>query len=458
MDVEDANVEREIARCGNGVASRASTFETRCYENVLGCEQQIQSSALFRDAELVDSPNEAKTFWLPADACPTTSLELLAKAIFDVHAKGCRQHHTCPAAAKRETGLGGDEILDTTAVAADSPSSCTERGAEWWVQRREEGHHTSLGMPFHWDKDEHMLDLKGEVLCPAVSTVTYLTDVGAPTVVLESRVPDTGAMEDGDIERVFVSYPELLKHLAFDGGFLHGVPEELIRTEDKGEGYGISTDQVEGGGTRNCRRSSTTTSPSVGSPRRKRGRMRVTLLVNVWLSHKPEGVEALPADLAATLSSRSASPSPLFRFDRPVAFFPMSIENESEALTRRQEADGVSLGEAEVPTMVIVAPLGPAISLELRAPRPDSLSVGRLKALHSFALSCRQGRLARIIARHHGGASGVSEVDYATIEEGSMDEERCERKGGGLVQGDAGREVDTEAGRVSRKKRKKSTF
>eukprot|EP00903_Cladosiphon_okamuranus_P007847 g7590.t2 len=367
MDVEDANVEREIARCGNGVASRASTFETRCYENVLGCEQQIQSSALFRDAELVDSPNEAKTFWLPADACPTTSLELLAKAIFDVHAKGCRQHHTCPAAAKRETGLGGDEILDTTAVAADSPSSCTERGAE----------------------------------CR---------------------------------------------------------PRELIRTEDKGEGYGISTDQVEGGGTRNCRRSSTTTSPSVGSPRRKRGRMRVTLLVNVWLSHKPEGVEALPADLAATLSSRSASPSPLFRFDRPVAFFPMSIENESEALTRRQEADGVSLGEAEVPTMVIVAPLGPAISLELRAPRPDSLSVGRLKALHSFALSCRQGRLARIIARHHGGASGVSEVDYATIEEGSMDEERCERKGGGLVQGDAGREVDTEAGRVSRKKRKKSTF
>lgn len=191
-----------------------------------------------------------------------------------------------------------------------------------------------------------------------------------------------------------------------------------------------------------------------GLRQRKRGQMRVTLLVNVWLSHKPEGVATLPADVAVTLSSRGASSSPLLCFDRPVALFPVSIGKENEALVRRQEADGVSVGGAEGSTMVINAPLGPTISLELRAPRPESLSVGRLKALHSFSLLCREGRLARIKARHEGGASRVARVDCPTIEEGSMDEERCERRGGGLVQGDVGREVGTEAGRISRKRKK----
>lgn len=58
MNVQSASGENATAHGGNGGAKPASTFETRCYEKVLGCEQQIQSSALFRDAELVDSPNE----------------------------------------------------------------------------------------------------------------------------------------------------------------------------------------------------------------------------------------------------------------------------------------------------------------------------------------------------------------------------------------------------------------
>ncbi len=43
-------------------------------------------------------------------------------------------------------------------------------------------------------------------------------------------------MKDGDIARAFVSYPALFKHLAFDGGFLHGVPEQLIRAGDDSPG------------------------------------------------------------------------------------------------------------------------------------------------------------------------------------------------------------------------------
>lgn len=69
--------------------------------------------------------------------------------------------------------------------ASSCDNSCT--GAEWWIQIREEGHHANLGMPFHWDKDERLLEQVGVTICPMVSTVTYLTDHGAPTMVLEVR-------------------------------------------------------------------------------------------------------------------------------------------------------------------------------------------------------------------------------------------------------------------------------
>ena len=36
----------------------------------------------------------------------------------------------------------------------------------------------------------------------------------------------------------------------------------------------------------------------------RRGRSRVTFLVNVWLHHRPHAVEPLPAELTATLSQQ----------------------------------------------------------------------------------------------------------------------------------------------------------
>lgn len=60
--IMDGNASGKSATSRRGCCSAqsASTFETRCYERVLRCEQQGQSSALFRDAELVDSPKEVK--------------------------------------------------------------------------------------------------------------------------------------------------------------------------------------------------------------------------------------------------------------------------------------------------------------------------------------------------------------------------------------------------------------
>lgn len=181
--------------------------------------------------------------------------------------------------------------------------------------------------------------------------------------------------------------------------------------------------------------------------------MRVTLLVNVWLSHRPEGIAPLPPELAATLSSRDASASPLLSFDRPVAFFPVSIGTDDEALVRRQEADEFSVGETGGSTMVINAPLGPTLFLELQAPTPGILSVDCLRALHSFALVHREGSLARISTESGGGACGVGRVECSTMEEGSTDEDRAERSGGGCVEGGVGRGVAKAAEQTSRKRK-----
>ena len=57
----------------------------------------------------------------------------------------------------------------------------TIRGAEWWVQIRS----NDEGISFHYDKDEGLASIKGIMKHPAVSTVTYVTDAGAPTLIFD---------------------------------------------------------------------------------------------------------------------------------------------------------------------------------------------------------------------------------------------------------------------------------
>jgi len=153
-------------------------------------------------------------------------------------------------------------------------------GVEWWVQVR-----SSEGDPigFHWDEDyledkdeidlaklEEETEEKNSSICnnkdkqngeersvspltprtplalvksqnllphhekckktPYVATVTYLTNLGPPTVVLE-QPPVAKSVEELEIEKGVVSFPEVGKHLAFRGDFLHGVPSGYMHDE-----------------------------------------------------------------------------------------------------------------------------------------------------------------------------------------------------------------------------------
>ena len=163
--------------------------------------------------------------------------------------------------------------------------------AEYWVQRRQPGE----GINWHWDKDEALRDACEAVIHPAVSTVTYLSAGGAPTVLFEVRAaPVEGEVvamagaevvvgakrrklpTGGDTMRrgkAFVSFPRKGKLLAFSGGLLHGVAPELSEGGQRG-----------------------------ATPKGRQQEERVTLLINVWVHHKPLGTEALPRSLSDRLA------------------------------------------------------------------------------------------------------------------------------------------------------------
>lgn len=180
-------------------------------------------------------------------------------------------------------------------------------GSEWWVQIRPSppaGRYSMLadeskddkddlaksGISFHWDKDEDLRLLCGGSMYihPHLSTVTYLTDIGAPTMVLSKRVDSmTGEniVEECDTSG-FIAWPKTGKHLSFDGRYLHAAPSDLMergafdeQCKFAKEGLGDKQKKV--------------------AERRHR---RVTFLVNIWLNYKPFNVNLFPDTMLNSLS------------------------------------------------------------------------------------------------------------------------------------------------------------
>ncbi len=221
-------------------------------------------------------------------------------------------------------------------------------GAEWWVQIRPSppaGRYSQLadandkdddmgktGISFHWDKDEDLRLLTGGSMYihPHLSTVTYLTDLGAPTMVLSKRVnPMTGEyLEEGDGENVdgFVSWPKRGKHLSFDARYLHAAPSDLMEKGlfDKQCKFEVSDDMDE--------------KEKKVLQRRHR---RVTFLVNIWLNYKPFNVNSFPETMIGNLSKTDMIESSLFgsdgKKDKP-AIVRLSVD-EDKAVIENTSAD-----------------------------------------------------------------------------------------------------------------------
>ena len=272
--------------------------------NLASTHPPVSVDDLVRDSLLVDSPlTEGATFWLGADEldAPRCALEELAGAIFSFHTAPCESDDFDPELS----------------------------GIEWWVQTR-----SSLKM--HWDKDEEMRVSAGIFVHPHLSTVTYLSCGGdgsknaAPTVVLEDLTVPTlarhGHSAPADLpsapraSAVCVSFPEVGKHIAFDGRFLHGVLQEVVPAAED-EGIKAEIGGAESGG------------------KGGEGR-RVTFLGNVWLNHRPKGVKPLPEGIVSSLRRPTCMP--------PATAAPTSPVTVTHLECGKPPRDGVSgVGSAE---------------------------------------------------------------------------------------------------------------
>ena len=214
-----------------------------------------------------------ESFWLPSGVPPGCALERLAAAVYAGHAgaavgPGCgaewwvqirggagqQQQQQQQEEEEEEEGGSAGEV-------DDAPHEAAGRGD---------------GVGFHWDKDEDLVDAQALIVTPHVSTVTYLTDHGAPTLALDKGTPqlagdDAVASEGGaplyhtPIRRGALSFPKVGKHFQFDGGWLHGALASLV-------------------------------------PDAALGRTRITFLCNIWLGHRPVGIQRLPAEVRSRLS------------------------------------------------------------------------------------------------------------------------------------------------------------
>jgi hypothetical protein len=227
--------EFEDAKSNRPAGARGYDLKFRSCERALALSQP-KLQQLRRDCTLIFPLNSSS--WIGCGDAPRCDLERLALAVFAAHTRG---------------------------VEYDASRS----GAEFWAQVRADGH-AQEAVQFHWDVDEHCCDELGVNVQPHLSTVTYLTDAGAPTVVLGVPAPRAVADEEnvyGTIPTAHVSWPRVGKHICFDGALLHGTLPEAKAAA----------------------------APAAAGP-------RVTFLVNVWLGWRPHGIRPLDAALAEKMS------------------------------------------------------------------------------------------------------------------------------------------------------------
>ena len=242
------------------------------------------------------SPAFGGTFFLEANAVPRTTLERLAFAILHAHLQDLPIYRRADAVA------------------------------EWWLRRDALSSSDDDIANMHFDRDTlrwrfengngkfsngTCLEGARHQYYPWRSTVTTIKDgnskkgrkkgelrAGAPTLVFDIKSPETcdtnGSLKRQNghhsFQRVWVSWPDVGKHIAFDGSLLHGMAPELRLVRGKrrkGKGKGYADNQKRKGA-------------------KKQGIMeeRLVMLVNIWLDGiVPWGVTTFPSSEIRRLSN-----------------------------------------------------------------------------------------------------------------------------------------------------------
>ena len=252
---------------------------------------------LLFDAEIADCALLPRTFWVPAEGMkPRCRMEQMAMEVFHKHvpAEGYTYDKTT-SGAEWWVQIRPSPAAGRYSMLADASSSSTSGENDSSHAKDTDDDMSKSGISFHWDKDEDLrLAMGGNLyIHPHLSTVTYLTDLGAPTAALNYRVdPTTGAYiepnSQGENSSAYISWPKQGKHLSFDGRLLHAAPGDLLKGGEFAE---------------QCKCDLTSVSDEKEKHAVQRRHRRVTFLVNIWLNFKPINVQPFPEGMIDKLSS-----------------------------------------------------------------------------------------------------------------------------------------------------------
>ena len=268
-----------------------------------------------------DSPNEAysagATFFVPALMHPRCALEALALEVFNAHTRGLeagRDYDPDRSGAEWWTlvlesptgggggGAGGDEGGEGTAATAAASAAAANGDGGDEDDDDSDDEDDEVGM--HFDADYGLeAQLPNYLLHPRVATVTYLSDVGVPTLVLDKAPPPPADLTKsglrGGIERGWLSHPRFGKHLAFDGRLLHGAPGTFFPAFC--DGAGEDDDHAKEGG--DAKRRKLDGGGRAASSDSHGEKKRITIMVNVWLNHCPIDAELLDDEELAAMKT-----------------------------------------------------------------------------------------------------------------------------------------------------------
>jgi hypothetical protein len=189
-----------------------------------------------------DYHSSGSTYFQRADVPPRSCLEDLALQIFNFHTK--------------------DAIFKP---------ECS--GAEFWTQVVD----CKDDIGFHWDRDYGLESETGVNVYPHLATVTYLTNLGGPTFIV-NKVGSVYSQDDhsGETNEIVINKPKIGKHIKFDGRLLHAAPALALVDSNVDENGTIAN--------RN------TNTKMEHQPK------RITFLVNIWLNHIPIQAQSYPTD------------------------------------------------------------------------------------------------------------------------------------------------------------------
>jgi hypothetical protein len=271
------------------------------YLSTLREECEIVFSA--RDVEEGEAYSSGVTFFLPAGATPRCALEDLVLQIFRAHTHDLIPGHHYD--IERSGAEWWTLVLETN-------SSMNGKTKDKVNEDMEEDDDDDDEIGMHFDADYGLEEqLPNYMIHPRIATVTYLSDVGVPTLILDKKSPPPSDIQKlslgGDITRGWLSYPSTGKHTAFDGRFLHGAPSSFFpadthesEDESKPKRRKVNLDDDTSG------------SQPINSATNKD--KRITLLVNIWINHCPLDAEIMDEELSSQLSpvwTSQDTPSPI---------------------------------------------------------------------------------------------------------------------------------------------------